>query len=271
VAAKKSKNEQHGQFALTGSEEKPLYEFQEEDGLQEKTWFRRAVDAGLRYSKQFSEKSGLKVIPELEIFSDSEPRPLSAKKLPPPPDDREEAGGAPRRAPGVAGRPKTPRAAGGGVPNPAARAAPAPASDASPAFGPPEKTLFKTAINAFMEQEEVKQARRPAPSRRSAYATRPVQIYYQPQAPSLLSRALKWTLVITILGGVVFGVLTIDRRYHISDTLMALKARSQSDTSRGEQRRRKTKDATATGTATGAGSGSAAGAPSPAGDMKKDD
>jgi hypothetical protein len=124
-----------------------------------------------------------------------------------------------------------------------------------------------------MEQEEEKQARRPTPTRRPAYAARPVQMYYQPAPPSLLSKALKWTLVVTILGGVVFGALTLDHRFHISETIGRLKAKQAADGIRPDGsfvgKRAKTKDAprdaardtkTTDSTGTAASTGVAAGA-----------
>jgi len=50
----------------------PQFQFAD-DEFAEQTWFHRAKDAGVRYVRTFSEKSGLKVLPQLDLEEEHDP------------------------------------------------------------------------------------------------------------------------------------------------------------------------------------------------------
>lgn len=50
----------------------PQFQFAD-DEFAEQTWFHRAKDAGVRYVRTFSEKSGLKVLPQMSLEEEHDP------------------------------------------------------------------------------------------------------------------------------------------------------------------------------------------------------
>src|SRR4051812_45149330 len=90
----------------------PAFQFGEADESHN-TWIRRAIDAGIRYTKTLSERSGIKTRRVRDLHEGDKNQPPASGKPPA-----------------------------------------APVETYKPAFGPPERTLFKTAINEFLSDEK---------------------------------------------------------------------------------------------------------------------
>lgn len=149
--------------------------FQFADGDAEVSWMRRAANAGLRYTRTISEKSGMRILPVLELSAEDEEGPSGPKLKAQP-----QAETAPPQ------KAKSP-------PTPAAKSTPTPATKS--AFGPSEKTMFKTAINQFLTAEVQR------PQSQVRFRNAGVDM----DAPSPAMVWLKRLFVVTALGGIGFG------------------------------------------------------------------
>lgn len=184
----------------------------------ESSWFHRAVSAGLRYTKSRSESSGMKVLPVLDLDDPSAPslpsfKPQLATPKGQPAIPTLQKPLATKTAPSKTANRKS-------APAPARTAsAPEPKVDpaAKPAFGPPERTMFRTAINQFFVTEEKKR-------------TAPVKRHMQPNMTMMASEgdSAATTMKLVIAGalvlGIAFGVYRIFSKGSFSGVAARLRA-----------------------------------------------
>lgn len=197
-------------MAKNDNNDDPNDDFQFGDDVENQTWFRRALKSGVHYVKHYSERSGLKLLPELELEE-----AVSQPKASRAPAALKAAVGANAVSPVRSTTPQRLASTGKALaPAPKPKAPPPPAGDQ---FA--DKPLFQTAIHSFMANEKQKPAgRNRGPMNATYYAA-------QVEGTSRWVKVVCWTLA---LGAVLGAGYALETRYRVSEMVFKLRDKNES-------------------------------------------